>query len=288
MSRLTAMGEMASTLAHELNQPLSAITNYLRGSIRLLASDKPELAQIGKALDLAAAQAIRAGDVIRRLRNFVSKGDSERRIESLPKLIEEASALALVGVRQQGVQVRFAMNRSMDLVLVDKIQIQQVLLNLIRNAAEAMEESAVRVLSVSTAGADNGMVEVRVDDSGPGISPEIADRLFLPFVTTKPQGMGVGLSICRTIIEAHGGRLWVEPSPSGGASFRFTLRRVTKEDLIDGACRSGSRLFGCRRPRSCRRRRPGHARFPDLSAGERGPPCARLRQRPRPAEGRAA
>jgi two-component system sensor kinase FixL len=235
MSRLTAMGEMASTLAHELNQPLSAITNYLRGSTRLLAGDKPDLHQISKALNLAAAQAMHAGDVIRRLRNFVSKGDAERRVENLPKLIEEASALALVGVRQQRVQVRFAMDRSMDLVLVDKIQIQQVLLNLIRNAVEAMEASAVRTLSISTSSADNGMVEVRVDDSGPGVSPEIAGRLFLPFVTTKPQGMGVGLSICRTIIEAHGGRLWVESSPSGGASFRFTLRRVIREDSSDGA-----------------------------------------------------
>lgn len=234
MSRLTAMGEMASTLAHELNQPLSAITNYLRGSMRLLAGDKPDLPQISKALDLAAAQAMHAGDVIRRLRDFVSKGDAERRIESLPKLIEEASALALVGVRQQGVHVRFALDRGLDLVLVDKIQIQQVLLNLIRNAAEAMEHASVRNLSVATSKADNDMIEVRVDDTGPGISPEVAGQLFLPFVTTKPQGMGVGLSICRTIIEAHGGRLWVESSPSGGASFRFTLRRVTKEDLTDG------------------------------------------------------
>ena len=235
MSRLNAMGEMAAMLAHELNQPLSAITNYLRGSTRLLAGDKPDLSRITTALDLAAAQSIRAGTVIRRLRDFVSKGDAERRIESLPKLIEEASALAMIGVRQQVVQVRFALDRAMDLVLVDKIQIQQVLLNLIRNAAEAMEASAVRTILVSTSGVENGMVEVRVDDSGPGISPQIAKRLFLPFVTTKSQGMGVGLSICRTIVEAHGGRLWVEPSPSGGASFRFTLRHLTKEDLTDGA-----------------------------------------------------
>jgi two-component system sensor kinase FixL len=233
MSRLTAMGEMASTLAHELNQPLSAITNYLRGSERLLAGETPNLAQIGKALGLAATQALRAGDVIRRLRDFVSKGDAERRIENLPRLIEEAAALALVGARQQGVKVRFNIIRRTDLVLVDKVQIQQVLLNLIRNAMEAMEASAVRQLSISTSHLDNDLVEVRVDDSGPGISPDIADQLFRPFITTKPQGMGVGLSICRTIIEAHGGRLWVDASKSGGASFRFTLRRVTKEDLLD-------------------------------------------------------
>lgn len=230
MSRLTAMGEMASTLAHELNQPLSAITNYVRGSARLLAAEKPDHAKITAALEAVAGQALQAGEIIRRLREFVSRGETERRIESLPKLIEEAGALALVGAKQIGVKVRFEIDRRVDLVLADKVQIQQVLLNLMRNAVEAMERSDRRELTVGARTVGDEGVEIYVADTGPGISPEIAEQLFRPFVSTKASGMGVGLSICRTIVEAHGGRIEVEKNQAGGATFRFTLRRVAKEE----------------------------------------------------------
>jgi two-component system, LuxR family, sensor kinase FixL len=234
ISRLTAMGEMASALAHELNQPLSAITNYMKGSRRLLEQTTDERAGVVReAMDSAAEQAIRAGQIIRRLRDFVARGESERRVESMAKLVEEASALALVGVKDQGIHVRFQLSQSNDLVLVDKVQTQQVLLNLIRNAVEAMHDSPRRELLISTIPAEDGMLLVSVADTGSGISPEVSDQLFRPFVTTKRQGMGVGLSISRTIIESHGGRIWIEPNPGGGTVFRFTVRAVTEEDARD-------------------------------------------------------
>ena len=227
ISRLTARGEMASALAHELNQPLSAIANYVKGSHRLLAArTDPEAERLRGALDKAGEQALRAGEIIRRLRAFVQRGETETQLESVGKLVEEASALALVGAKQHGVRVRFSLDPQADLVYADKVQVQQVLLNLLRNAIEAMAESDCprRELSVGARRKGDDMVEVSVADSGPGISPDIAAQLFQPFITTKPSGMGVGLSISRTIIEAHGGNLWVEDNPGGGALFRFTVR----------------------------------------------------------------
>jgi two-component system sensor kinase FixL len=235
MSRFTAMGEMASTLAHELNQPLTAVASYLNGCRRLLdGAEGAHWLMLRDAIDRAADQALRAGQIIRRLRQFVARGESERHVENLSKLIEEASALALVGVREAGVHVSFAFDPRASFVLVDKIQIQQVMLNLMRNAIEAMQETTVRELTIATAECAEGMIEVRVIDTGPGIAPEIASQLFQPFVTTKPQGMGVGLSISRTIVEAHGGRLWAEPNRGGGVVFSMTLRALSGEDLPDG------------------------------------------------------
>src|SRR6516162_8026502 len=200
ISRLTAMGEMASALAHELNQPLSAIANYLKGSRRLLENSTDERAgTLRDAMDKAADQALRAGQVIRRLRDFVARGESERRVESVKKLIEEASALALVGAKDQGVRVRFQFDPAVDRVLADKVQIQQVLLNLVRNAIEAMEASSRRELVISAAPADDHMIAISVADTGCGIAPEMKTELFEPFMTTKQHGMGVGLSISRTI-----------------------------------------------------------------------------------------
>lgn len=234
ISRLTAMGEMASTLAHELNQPLSAIANYTKGVRRLLEDSADERsATMREALDKAAEQALRAGQIIRRLRDFVARGESERSIESVSKLVEEASALALVGAKDQGVRVRFQLSRSNDLVLADKVQVQQVLLNLIRNAIEAMQGSNRRELTISTTRTGDDMLTISVADTGTGIAPELADKLFQPFVTTKQQGMGVGLSISRTIVEAHGGRIWMEANPVGGTIFSFTLRAVTDEEIGD-------------------------------------------------------
>ena len=234
VSRLTALGEMASALAHELNQPLAAIAHYLQGSADLLGRDPIPVEKVQGALGKASDQALRAGEIIRRLRDFVARGETERSVESLSKLIEEASALALVGAKEHGVSVRYAMDPAVDLVLADRVQIQQVVLNLIRNAIDAMEQSPVRRLTIATRPAPGDQAEIEVADTGPGISPDVAGQLFQPFVTTKRTGMGVGLSISRTIVEAHGGRLWVESNPGEGATFRFTLRRVGMRDLKDG------------------------------------------------------
>jgi two-component system sensor kinase FixL len=234
ISRLTAMGEMASTLAHELNQPLSAIANYLKGSERLLGSGGDERTSMMRdALQKATEQALRAGQIIRRLRDFVSRGESEQSVEALSPLVEEASALALVGAKEKGVRVRYRFDPSVAMVLADKVQIQQVLLNLIRNAIDAMEGGERRELLISTTAQDDHMVAVSVADTGPGIAPHIAAQLFQPFVTSKRAGMGVGLSISRTIIEAHGGQIRAEQNPGGGTIFRFTLRTVSAEDIDD-------------------------------------------------------
>jgi two-component system sensor kinase FixL len=236
MSRFTAMGEMASTLAHELNQPLTAVASYLNGCRRLLdGSAHVHALMLRDAIDRAADQAVRAGQIIRRLRQFVARGESERHVESLTKLIEEASALALVGVKETRVRVSFNFDPRASFVLADKIQVQQVILNLIRNAIEAMQEVSRRELKIATAQRDDDMAEISVADTGPGIAAEIMSQLFQPFVTTKPHGMGVGLSISRTIIEAHGGRLWAEPGPDGGTIFRLTLRALSKEEIQHGA-----------------------------------------------------
>jgi two-component system sensor kinase FixL len=236
VSRLSAMGEMASALAHELNQPLSAISNYMKGSRRLLAgSTDANAPKIEAALDRAAEQAIRAGDIIRRLRNFVARDASEKRVESLSKMVEEAGALGLTGAREQGVFLRFNLDPSCDLVLADRVQIQQVLVNLFRNALEAMAPSTHRELIASNTRAADDMIEIAVSDTGSGFAGDALANLFQPFFTTKETGMGVGLSISRTIIETHGGRMWAETNKSGGATFRFTLPAAHAKDMTDAA-----------------------------------------------------
>ncbi|QHO75600.1 PAS domain-containing sensor histidine kinase [Bradyrhizobium sp. CCBAU 051011] len=235
ISRLSAMGEMSSALAHELNQPLAAISNYMKGSRRLLAaSDDPNRAKIENAMDHASEQAIRAGQIIRRLRDFVARGESEKRVVSLSKMIEEAGALGLAGAREQDVRTRFSLDPHHDLLLVDRVQIQQVLVNLFRNALEAMAQSARRELIASNRPVDDEMVEVSVFDTGHGFPDDVEKNLFQTFFTTKETGMGVGLSISRSIIEAHGGRMWAESNHAGGATFRFTGPAARSESLTDG------------------------------------------------------
>jgi two-component system sensor kinase FixL len=231
VGRLTALGEMASALAHELNQPLTAAANFIKGCLLLLEREPTDKPRLREMMSQASDQALRAGQIIRRLREFVAKGEAERGIESLPKLLEEAGALAMLGARDRGVRMRYQIDRRVDQVLADKVQIQQVVLNLIRNAIEAMEESARRDLVVGARVVDEDMVEVFVSDTGSGIGPDVARQLFQPFMTTKAQGMGVGLSISRTIVESHGGRIWMEPNPGGGAIFRFTLPAVVEGEL---------------------------------------------------------
>ena len=234
ISRLTAMGEMASTLAHELNQPLSAIANYLKGSHRLLEGQSDERSRlVREAVDQAGDQALRAGQIIRRLRDFVSRGESDRQVESIAKLVEEASALALVGVKDRSIRVSFHFDPELEFVFADRVQIQQVLLNLIRNAIDAMEETATRKLNLSGTRVDGDVVKISVADTGPGISPEVNKQLFQPFVTSKRHGMGVGLSICRTIVEGHGGRIWAEANPQGGTIFHFTLPAINQREVED-------------------------------------------------------
>jgi two-component system, LuxR family, sensor kinase FixL len=221
-SRLRSMGQMAAALAHELNQPLTATANYVKAAQRLAEAPQPDMARILHAMGLAAQQTLRSGEIIRRLRSFVARGEVERQAEPLGKLIEEASALALVGAREHGVRVDLGLGAVVHMVDVDRVQIQQVLLNLMRNGLEAMEASERRELSVRVEAVD-GMVQVSVADTGPGVAPEVAAQLFQPFVTTKSDGMGIGLSVCRTIVEGHGGRLWMEPNPDGGSLFHFTV-----------------------------------------------------------------
>jgi two-component system, LuxR family, sensor kinase FixL len=228
VSRLTAMGEMASSLAHELNQPLSAITSYLRGAATLLKADAVDKDRVRDALDRSADQALRAGDIIKRLREFVAKGETQQTLENPGILLEEAAALALVGAKEQGVRVSLRCDRELPDIVVDKIQIQQVAHNLIRNAVEAMETTSRRDLTIAVARRD-GVAHFSVADTGTGISPEIAEHLFQPFVTSKANGMGVGLSICRTIIEAHGGHISAGPNDGGGTIFEFTVPFAAEE-----------------------------------------------------------
>jgi two-component system sensor kinase FixL len=227
VSRVRSMGQMAAALSHELNQPLTATSNYVRAALRLLDAPSPDLGRIRHALTLASQQTLRSGEIIRRLRAFVSRGEVARNPENIAKLIEEASALALVGAQEREVEVRLHTDPALPPVMVDRVQVQQVLINLIRNAVEAMETSPVRRLTVSTEAWDSKVL-VAVTDTGTGIAPSIETQLFQPFVSTKRDGMGIGLSVCRTIVEAHGGRLWVDPNPDGGSIFRFTLPVLTE------------------------------------------------------------
>lgn len=224
LARLNELGEMASTLAHELNQPLSAVANYAQGCTRLLRDmDDAVSARMREALEEIARQSLRAGQIIRHLREFVMRGETEKAPEDIRKLVEEAGALALVGSRERGVRSVFDFAPGADIVMADRVQIQQVLINLMRNAMDAMRDSEKRELTIRTAPAGAGEVVVEVSDTGPGIAHDVAPQLFRPFVTTKAGGMGIGLSISKRIIEAHGGEIEVRSNPQGGATFRFTL-----------------------------------------------------------------
>ena len=225
--RVTAMGTLASALAHELNQPLTAIANYMEAGRDLLAAPGDlDRAMLGEAMDESARQALRAGEIIRSLREFIKRGETLRQPEPLRGLLAEGAALAFIGTDSRGIDMDVQVDRHVDLVLANRVQLQQVIINLVRNAVDAMQDSPARILRLTAAPADDGKVEVVVADSGPGLDPGMSRTLFTPFTTTKANGMGVGLSISQTIVEGHGGRIWATPSQWGGTAFHFTLDRA--------------------------------------------------------------
>ena len=235
VGRVSEMGTLASSLAHELNQPLTALTSYCEGALQLLegAPSAENIEIVREALKDAADEAMRAGQIVRRMRDFLAHGETERRVESLAQLITEANALALVGSREHGIDVQVHLDPKCNHVFVDRIQIQQVLFNLIRNAIDAMLETPERSLTISSKAEPAGFVTVCVQDTGSGVGEGLAPQLFQPFITSKETGMGIGLSICRTIVEAHGGRIWFESGDGGGTVFEFTLPQA---EIDDGQC----------------------------------------------------
>ncbi|MBA4754416.1 MAG: PAS domain-containing sensor histidine kinase [Sphingobium sp.] len=223
-SRVTAMGTLAAALAHELNQPLTAIANYMEAGRDLLAQEGAiDRTLLGEAMDEAATQALRAGEIIRSLREFIRRGEADRQPETVSTLLSEGVALAFIGINSRGIDMDIAVDPRVGRIMANRVQVQQVITNLVRNAVEAMEGRPMRILHLSAAPDDDGRVEIIVADSGPGLDPGVERSLFTPFSTTKPTGMGVGLSISRTIVEGHGGRIWATRSRWGGVAFHFTL-----------------------------------------------------------------
>jgi two-component system sensor kinase FixL len=224
VSRLSAMDEMASALAHELNQPLTAIINYAQTARGVVARRPGEGAGgLVSLLEKTVEQAGRAGQIIRRLRQFIAKGDTDRALQDVNAVVEEASMLALIGTRGKGIATRRVLGDGIPPVFLDKIQIHQVITNLIRNSVDALDGVTRREIVISTRRVGEDSIEIGVADTGPGLASEIAGGLCQPFVTTKPGGLGIGLSICRSIVAAHGGRLWASDNPGGGTIFRVSL-----------------------------------------------------------------
>jgi C4-dicarboxylate-specific signal transduction histidine kinase len=234
-ARLSAVGQMAGVLAHELSQPLTAMTNSINVARRRLAMDgKDAFGATADVMGEVTQHAVRAGQIVRHIRSFVARGEAKMHIEDVSSLIKEASALAMIGTGSAQVTPRFDFDPKATLVFGDRIQIQQVLVNLIRNGVEAMAGSARRELVVRTSRLDAETVEIAVADCGAGIATEILQHLFEPFRSTKRDGMGLGLSICCSIVEAHGGRLRSGANPGGGTIFRFTLSAAS-----NGECGAG-------------------------------------------------
>ncbi|MDP3538760.1 MAG: PAS domain S-box protein [Azonexus sp.] len=224
-SRLITMGEMASSLAHELNQPLSAIANYCAGCVKRMQAGNYRLEDLLAAMQKASDQAERAGKIIRRMRDMVKKSDPVRLPVSLDELVDEARAFADIEAQRTGTQIVVDIPENLPRIVVDRIMIEQVLLNLVKNGIEAMNDVPFerRRLSIQAQLVDDRMLEVSVTDQGHGLAEEDIEKIFAPFYTTKAEGMGIGLAICRSIIEFHQGRLWVEPRREGGTVFRFTV-----------------------------------------------------------------
>jgi two-component system sensor kinase FixL len=225
VSRMATMGEMAAGIAHEINQPLTAISNYARACQRFAANDPPNMEDLQECMDEIANETQRAAEIIRELRQIVRSRMEERSVRDLNDIIRQTRPLILADARVHQANVRFEMPPTLPKVSVDPVQIQQLLLNLIRNALEAMESRAdgnreIRLTTKTTPGGD---VELSVMDNGSGIDPTVEQEMFEPFVSTKPSGTGLGLAISRTIAQNHGGQLQVQPGESGGACFTLRL-----------------------------------------------------------------
>jgi signal transduction histidine kinase len=232
-TRVTAAGHLAGALAHELNQPLTAIVNSLNAARRLLAGGVTDkITKVQEILNEAIDQALRGGQIIGRLREFVRRGETEKRSENIRTVIEEACALALTRSKASGVDVQFRFEPAAVEAFANRVQVQQVVVNLIHNALEAMTGMERRRIDVATALLNPEVVEISIADSGPGIADDIAARLFEPFVSNRRDGMGLGLSIARSIVEAHGGKIRADANPQGGTIFRFTL--PTSDDGAPG------------------------------------------------------
>lgn len=224
-SRLSAVGTMASAMAHELNQPLTAVANYLEAARDLLDAPDPETVEmVQEALAAAATQSIRAGQIVRRLRDYVSRGELDLRAVDLRAIIDDAVSLAKVGIEGQLAQVIIRVPKDLPMVMADKLQLRQVFVNIVRNAIEALVESGNPQVRVSATLKQDQEVQIEISDNGPGFQGEPGQSLFDPFYSSKASGMGLGLSICQTIMEAHGTVIGYDHGPSGGAVFRFTLR----------------------------------------------------------------
>jgi two-component system sensor kinase FixL len=228
-SRLSAMGTMAATLAHELAQPLTSANNSIEAAAKLLKHiPDPKAREARNALALASRSVQRGGELLKRLRSFVGKGRVEPETQDLAAIIADAGVLMVPLAQRQGVEIDFKLESRAQWVSADAVQIQQVLINLLRNAIEAIGDAAERRIRVSTAALSSERVQVIVEDSGSGLDAGAAQTLFKAFNSSKEQGLGVGLSICRTIVEAHGGSIEAGQGPAGGAVFRFTLPRASE------------------------------------------------------------
>lgn len=225
VARLSAMGELASALAHELNQPLTAVSNYANAARRMLdASGSNDPHTASELLLKASDQALRAGEIIRRLRQFIEWGETERAWQDLHATVEEAAQLGLVGARSKGITFTLSAENDLPRVMIDRIQIQQVVQNLVRNAVDAMDDwDGEKEIEVALSRMQAGRVAIAVADTGPGLAKPIKEHLFEPFVTTKVNGMGIGLSVCRNIVESHGGRISAEDRQDGGTRFLIAL-----------------------------------------------------------------
>lgn len=224
-SRLAALGELTSSIAHEINQPLAAIVSFAEASLRMMRAGTGSSEVIKGALEQIAAQGARAGDIVQSLRQFVRKERGERESVDINAVIREVLGLLSHDMRVNRVRLKLVLDEQLPRVMADRIQVEQVTLNLIRNAVDALSEvdQRDRCVTISSARAGRHRVEVAVMDNGVGLPVEGAQRVFETFFTTKPQGMGIGLSICRSLVEAHGGRLTAESNPDRGATFRFSL-----------------------------------------------------------------
>jgi C4-dicarboxylate-specific signal transduction histidine kinase len=224
-ARLSTLGGMAAGLAHEINQPLSAIVSYASGSARRIRGGDIDPAALLEVVDAIADEALRAGEILRRIREFVRNAEAVRRRTDLNALVREAIHFAEVEAREQGITLRLALGHAPLDVEVDAIQLEQVILNLVRNGFEAMGDGdgAPCELSIETVARAGGAVELIVRDTGRGLAQGSAARLFEPFFTTKQDGLGLGLPISRSIVEVHGGQLWVTPNTPRGAAFHVLL-----------------------------------------------------------------